>query len=153
MPVLWVFAMCAFLLQIGLLSTEVSDHLAPDVVARASDEVDHYRAFLYLADLYMKTQSAPSATTAPRGLTAKDLLSSLGVDHGLSLEAFPSNWRVVLGTNATWATCTPMSEEAMGMVAQLVRTTSTGPKMHAQSIQGKNAWVISEATSEASLCQ
>ena len=152
MPVLWVFAMCAFLLQIGLLSTEVSDHLAPDVVARASDEVDHYRAFLYLADLYMKTQSAPSATSRT-ALTAKDLLSSLGVDHGLSLEAFPSNWRVVLGTNATWATCTPKSAEAMGMVAQWVRASSTGPKMHAQSIQGKNAWVISEATSEASLCQ
>ncbi len=153
MPVLWVFAACCLLWQIGLLSTEASEREAPLVVARSSDEVDHYRAFLYLADLYMKTQSSSTLPAAATELRAQDLLSSLGPNHSWSVDAFPSNWRLVLGSNAHWATCTPMSEEAMGMVAQLVRANVSGPKMQLQSHQGMSAWVISQDASEAPLCQ
>ena len=152
MPVLWVFAVSCLLWQIGILSTEESERIAPAGVARSSDEVDHYRAFLYLADHYMKNQSTPSALTQRIELTAKDLLSNLGTQHSLSVDAFPGNWRLVVSSNAHWATCTPMSEEALGLVAQLVRASSSGPKMQLVSRQGLQAWVISEDAKEDPLC-
>lgn len=93
MPMLLILAACMWVLQTHLVSIAAFERSSPQALASASDEVDHYRAFLYLAHLYMKTH-LPS--TDVLDLRASDLMPGLAQAHGMSAEAFPSNWHLVV---------------------------------------------------------
>jgi hypothetical protein len=149
MPMLLILAACMWVLQTHLVSIAAFERSSPQALASASDEVDHYRAFLYLAHLYMKTH-LPSSDVLD--LRASDLMPGLAQAHGMSAEAFPSNWHLVVASNTRWATCTPMSEEALGLMAQSIKTNDLEAKMVLQTFAGGRAWVIGQDASAGDLC-
>ena len=149
MQILLILAASLLIFQTHLVSLWAVERASPQDIARASDEMDHYRAFLYLADLYMKTHPPASG---PLDLRAQDLLSILAQTHGMSADAFPSSWHVVVQSNSNWATCTPLSEEALGLIAQSIKSSNTQKKMVLQTSDQGAAWVIANDVSAASLC-
>ncbi len=149
MQMLMILAASFLIFQTHWVTLGAFERASPQETARASDEMDHYRAFLYLADLYMKTHAPASE---PLDLSAQDLLPSLGQVHGMGANAFPSNWHVVVQSNSNWATCTPLSEEALGLIAQSIKSSNTQKKMVLQTSDRGTAWVIAQDASAADLC-
>jgi len=145
MPFLMILAAAYLLFQTGLLGIEARLQVVPPVVATASDELDHYRVFLYLSSLYMKSHLETLAPgEAPLVLRAQDLWTSLGSPTGLSVNAFPSSWRLVLTSGSKWVSCTPLSEEAMGMLSQLVADPLAKPHGSSVSVGGIPRWVVAQ---------
>jgi hypothetical protein len=118
MPFLMALVGIFWVYQMGRLNLEARLHEAPQAVASASDELDHYRAFLYLSDQFMKTHVA-NRQSEP--FTGRDLLAQLEQTGSISADAFPQNWRLVVNSASEWITCTPMSEQALGMLTQWVK--------------------------------
>jgi hypothetical protein len=149
MPFLMALAGVFWIYQMGLLNLEARLHEAPQAVASASDELDHYRAFLYLSDQYMRTH-VPNPQSGP--LRGRDLLAQFQQTGSMSADAFPQNWRLVVNAASEWITCTPMSEQALGMLTQWV----TDPLLQLHQLHGsldtaqqKNYWGVGQNLSAA----
>jgi hypothetical protein len=106
----WVLA----LWSLSMLTEPVlQDEAArPSAVASASVEVDRWKTFLYIANLFM--QSAPGAGTFHWG----EMSAMASLPQALLARPYPPSWSVVVDASGRWSACTPLSEKAIGIMAQ-----------------------------------
>lgn len=149
MPFLMVLATVCLLYQVGRMNLEARIQAAPQAVASASDELDHYRAFLYLSAQYMKTHSPTTQTLQLRG---SDLLLSLPNAGAFSADAFPSTWHLVVNSASEWVSCTPLSQEAIGMLAQWSQAPQTRVQALNDGVQQSGLLVVGQNLSAAEGC-
>jgi hypothetical protein len=149
MPFLMVLAAWCLIYQMGRLNLEARLQDSPQAVAQASDELDHYRAFLYLSDRFMMSHDPTLETSEWRG---QEMLAQLTNTGALSADAFPNNWRLVVNSASNWVSCTPMSEQALGMLSQWIKSPVPQLQGGIDRTQQRDYWVVGQNVSVAEQC-
>ncbi len=139
----WVLA----LWSLSMLTEPIAQDAAnrPSAVALASAEVDQWKTFLYIAQAFMQSSPPP----LPGTFHWEALRDKVILPAALLARPYPATWSVVVDASGRWLTCTPMSEAAIGMLAQW--TTPAGVAMNA--VQTSTAQRFSVLGSDPSLYQ
>ena len=89
-------------------------------------QVDQYRAFLFAADMYMK--SNPPAVTVPTAIKWDVIKANPLVAPGAVSVAIPSTWKIVRKPDNTWVACTEIPQRSISAIWQIAPplTTSSG---------------------------
>lgn len=80
----------------------------------ARQQIDRYRTFMFVANLYMQTYSGGAAT-----LTWNTLRTAPGAPSGAVQSGMPATWKIVVAADNSWVACTELDERALGSVQQL----------------------------------
>jgi hypothetical protein len=112
MPVMLMWVLALLSLTVLIEPVLQDEELHPAGVALASQEVDQYKTFLYVASLFMQTH--PGVGT----FHWQDMRAQTPVPMALLVAPYPPSWVVVVQDGGAWSTCTPMSGESIGMVLQ-----------------------------------
>lgn len=83
---------------------------------RISHEVTMYRQFVYAADQYMKSSSAPSS---PATVTWAQMRVAPSTPPGIASLAMPPSWKVVKGASA-WVVCGEVDTKTATAMNQLL---------------------------------
>ena len=139
----WVLALWSLSMLTEPIDQEAVNR--PSAVALASAEVDQWKTFLYIAQAFMQSSPTPLAGS----FHWEDLRAQVMLPAALLNRPYPATWRLVVDASGRWLTCTPMSEAAIGMLAQW--TTPAGVAM--QRVETPSAERFMVLGSEPSLYQ
>lgn len=119
----------------------------PVAVATARAQVDKYRVFMFVANLYMQNYTGGAATI---GWTT--LRTAPGAPSGAANSMMPSSWKVVAAADNTWVACTDLDERAVSAVQQLAVNGGLG--LQQVSVNGTSMMVAGTAadSGKANLC-
>lgn len=120
---------------------------APQAALDARAQIDKYRTFMYVANLYMQGYSGGAAT-----LTWSTLKTASGAPSGAVNAGMPASWKVVASADNSWVACTDVDERALGAVQQMA--VAGGVNVFPGDVSGKNYFVVGTAadSGKASLC-
>lgn len=120
---------------------------APQAVADARVQVEQYRRFVYVANLYMQGYAGGAAT-----IPWATLKTASGVPSGFLNAGMPANWKVVAAADNSWVACTAMDERAVAAVQRMA--VDAGQNLIQTSASGNSYMVVGGAsdTGKASLC-
>jgi hypothetical protein len=131
------------------------DH--PDAADDAHLQVDLYREFIYVGNIYM-TQHAPSV---PANLIVDWPTIRASAPAPLRDAPMPPSWKIVRAADMRWAACTDMDEAAANSISVLIDpgnpAASANTPVNAQANGRTQAFVVvgdaGAAQQWASLCQ
>lgn len=143
--VMIVFALLMLLYGTTQITQQAID--APAAVAAARAQVDKYRQFMFVANLYMQGYSGGAAT-----IPWPTLKTAPGAPSGAVNSNMPATWKVVAAADNSWVACTDLDERAVSGVQQLAGNSGQG--LQAVIDRGKNFMVVGSASDsgKASLC-
>lgn len=110
----------AFIMFLNLVNSfVVTDKIdSPQEHRQAMLEVDKYRAFMFVADQYMKNDPpAVTSITAVNWDTLKTTPFAAPASRALTM---PVNWKIVRRPDDTWVACTDLEERSVTAIGQLL---------------------------------
>lgn len=145
---IFVYGLAGLIIVASLLTVSVQRAFdAPTSMIPVQAQVDQYRMFMYVADVYMSTYTGGAGT-----VTWVMMKDATGAPSGAKLASMPATWKVVVAADNTWVACTPMDERAMGVIQQLA--APAGKLLNQTQIASQNYVVIGDAADvgKASQC-
>lgn len=147
MQVLFYIAL-ALVLAIAATTTAIQRQSdAPRAVVSASEQVDRYRLFMYVASTYMKGYSGGP------GIVTWEMMKSIPtLPSGAKATGMPPSWKVIVSSDNTWVACTDLDERAIGAFQQLA--VQTGQRLQQTQLAGHSFIVVGTAddTGKAAQC-
>jgi hypothetical protein len=148
-------AVAIFLSMVGDREITLVDH--PEAADDAHLQVDLYREFIYVGNVYM-TKYAPAM---PASMTVNWSTMSAWAPAPLRNAPMPASWKIVRAADLTWAACTDMDEFAANGIGVVIDPTNPAASANTPvtlmvSGQSQDFVVVGDAAGAqqwASLCQ
>lgn len=120
---------------------------APAAVVQARAQVDQYRLFMFVANLYMQGYSGGAAT-----ITWSTLKTAPGAPSGAVNGNVPATWKVVAAADNSWVACTDLDVRTVSVVQQMA--VAGGQGLQQATVNGNDYRVVGSAadSGKASLC-
>jgi hypothetical protein len=142
MPLMLMGVLAALLYTVLIEPALMDEELRPTGVALASNEVDRYKTFLYVASLFVQTQPGAGIFHWPQMMTKTPLPTAL-----LS-QPYSASWALVVQESGSWSTCTPLSEKSIGMLSQSI----TAAGLAITGVQSNHYMVLGQDLNAYKVC-